>query len=211
MDFLDDTALSGHSSAPMDPGCALNSIPWHWFSRLLLWVLSLIEGHSNSRFLGCLSLNTPPVRVPKEMREPSSGKSSSRHQQTTAHYSWLPQTFHFCTISSGTPRTGFWESHLFVSLQTGKTALNSYLQKICRIFFSCHLEAGFIFQAEVFKSRNPELKQILWLYFWILKSTDEKGKGKNLLLLQNTFRQHHQELLVIKIPSYFWWESQKRF
>lgn len=68
-----------------------------------------------------LSLSTPPVRIPTEMWEPSSGKSSSRHQPTT-HIAagYLGFSLLHSIFRGPQDPTDFWESHLFGSLQRGK-------------------------------------------------------------------------------------------
>lgn len=52
-----------------------------------------------------------------------------------------------------------------VLVERGNTALNSELQQICRVFFSCHLEAAFSFQSKVFTNQKPGIKPDFMVIF----------------------------------------------
>lgn len=52
-----------------------------------------------------------------------------------------------------------------VSAEGGNAALNSDSQKICRIFFSCHLEAAFFFHSKVFTNQKPGIKPDFMVIF----------------------------------------------
>lgn len=151
----------------INPACTLNSTPWEWFSMLLLGVLSPTETHSSFRFLGYLSLNTPPVRAAVEMWGPSSGKSSSRHQQTTAHYSWLPRTFHFYTTPSGAPRTPliFGEATCLCPCRGGKHSSEFWLVENLQDFLFLSSGGWFHFSGKSSKKQKPRIKPDFMVIF----------------------------------------------
>lgn len=108
-----------------------------------------------------LSLNTPPVRAPAEMwGEPSSNKSSSRPQQSTAHYSWLPRAFHCYTVSSGAPRTppGFGKTTWFCPCGGGKHNSEFWLVENLPDFLFLSSEGWFHFSGKSFQKQKPRIK-----------------------------------------------------
>lgn len=174
--------LTGSVKAPMEPVHTADSIPWQWSSRPLLGALFPSENHSSFRFLGYLSLNTFPLRAPMDMWDPSNGKSSSRQwvlaDSSTLHLAALDLSFLHSSCRGPQDPADFWKCHLPVSWWRGETQL---------WILSCSKSAGFsfhviwrllsVFSQKFSQTRNLELSQILRLSFWILRSTDEKGKG----------------------------------
>lgn len=85
----------------------------------------------------------------------------------------------------------FWKCHLPGPRWRAETQLCILIhRKICRIFFSCHMEVGFIFQPKVFTNKKPGIKLSYDMnpevYWW-------KGQGTQ----KSISTTEHLELLMI--------------
>lgn len=164
----------------MDPVCSLDSIPWQRSSRPLLGALVPTENHSGFRFLGYLTLNTFPLRgtrgdVGAQQWQVWERAVDAGRPQHIAPVCLGPLTSTQQLQGSPGPR---WFSEMplaSVSAEGGNTALNSDSQKICRIFFSCHLETAFFFQPEVFTIQKPVIKPDFMVIFLNLGVYSWKG------------------------------------